>query len=142
MRYPGCSGSRLEMNDRANALAFVHQLERLVDVLQAHGMGNEGIQWNLALLGLFHVARQLGPTLHAAESTAAPDPTGDQLEWPGADFLAGTGHTDDGRLTPALVAALQCRPHQLDVAHAFEGVVHPTVGHLHDHLLDRLVMIL
>src|SRR5690606_36767790 len=116
MRHPGCSGSRLEMHDRTNAHAFVQQIERLVDVFQAHGTGNEGIQRNLALLRLFHVARQLGPTLLAAEGTAASDPTGDQLEWSSADFLAGTGHADDVRLAPALVAALQCRPLQLDVA--------------------------
>ena len=32
------------MDHAANALAFVHQVEGLVDVFQAHGVGDDGIQ--------------------------------------------------------------------------------------------------
>src|SRR5690606_14912775 len=100
----------------------MHQIEGLVDVFQSHGMGDEGIQRDLALLRLFHVTGQLGTALDAPEGTAAPYPAGHQLERTGADLLTRTGHTDDGRLAPALVAALQGSAHQLDVAHALEGV--------------------
>ncbi|MNC82468.1 hypothetical protein D3C75_1359950 [compost metagenome] len=50
-------GKCLEVDDRTNALTFVHQLESLVDLLQAHGMGDELVQRNLPLLELSNVAR-------------------------------------------------------------------------------------
>src|SRR5690606_15247924 len=85
---------------------------------------------------------QFGATLDAAEGAAAPDATGDQLERTGADLLPRAGDADDHRLAPALVRTLQRGAHQLHVAHAFEAVVHATIGHLDDDLLDRLVVIL
>src|SRR5699024_755321 len=98
-----------EMNDRTNALAFVHQIEGLVDVFQPHGMRDEGIQRDFTLLRLFHITGQLGAALDATEGTATPDPTGDQLERTGADLLPSSSHPDDGGFTPTLVAALQRR---------------------------------
>src|SRR5471030_114841 len=127
------------MDDGTDALAFMHQVKRLVDIFQAHGVGDEGIQRDLAGRGHFHVAWQLGTTAHAAERRTAPDATGDQLERTGRDFLAGTGHTDDDRLAPTLVAALKCRTHQLDVADALEGKVDAAIGHVDDDFLDRTV---
>src|SRR5699024_6440052 len=101
-----------------------------------------GIQRDLTALRLLHVARQLGTALDATEGAAAPDTSGDQLEWTGADFLARSGDTDDHRLTPALVCAFQRGAHQLYVADALEGVIHTAVGHLDDNFLDRLVVVL
>ena len=64
------------------------------------------------------------------------------MERPGADFLAGTGDTDDHRLAPALVAAFQRGAHQLHVADALEGVVDAAIGQFDDDVLDRLVVVL
>src|SRR5690606_5967427 len=61
---------------------------------------------------------------------------------PRADLLAGTGDADDHALAPAAVRTLQRRAHHLDVADALEAVVHAPAGHLDDHLLDRLVVVL
>ena len=78
------------MDDGADALAFVHQIERLVDLL-------EGMVWvmksssELTLHVALYVARQLAATAHAPEGAAAPHPAGDQLERTGADLLARTG---------------------------------------------------
>src|SRR5699024_118265 len=93
-----------EVNDGTNALAFVHQLESLIDLVQRQVVGNEGVQRDLAALRLFHIAGQFGTTLDAAERRTAPDPASDQLERTGADFRARRGHADDGGLPPALVA--------------------------------------
>src|SRR5690606_7727138 len=124
-----------------NALAFVHQVECLVDVFQTHGVGDEGIQLELALEVVLDVAGQLGAAFDATEGGTTPDPTGDQLERTGADFFAGTGHPDNHRLTPALVAALQGRAHHVHVADTFEGVVHSAVGQINDHLLNGAVIV-
>src|SRR5690606_18167922 len=134
----GCDGGS-EVDDRADALAFFHQFEGLVDVFQTHGVGDEGAERNVALLRLLHIAWQLAATLHATKGTAAPDPASDHLERTGDDFLPSAAHTNDARLAPAPVAAFQCRTHQLDVADTRAGVVHTTVGHVDDHLLARLV---
>ncbi|VXA88758.1 conserved hypothetical protein [Aeromonas veronii] len=129
------------VDDAADALAFVHQIERLVDLLEGHGVGDEVVQLELTLHVALHIARQLAATAHAAEGAAAPHPAGDQLERTGADLLARTGHADNDRLAPTLVAALQRRTHHLDVADALEGEVDAAIGQLDDHLLNRFVVI-
>src|SRR5471032_184915 len=127
------------MNDATNAFAFMHQVERLVDIFQAHGVGDEGIERNFAGFGHFHVAWQFGTAQHATKRQAAPDATGNQLERTGGDFLAGTGHADDHRLAPTFMAALKGCTHQLHVADALEGKVDAAIGHVDDDFLDRAV---
>src|SRR5690625_3522902 len=129
------------MHHRANRLALQHQVKRPVDLLQPHGVGNKGLQFDLALHGIFHHARQLAAALHATKSGTLPGPPGDQLERTGGNFLPGTGHADDHRLTPATESTLQRCPHHLDVADAFKGVIHSPASHLDDHFLDRLIVI-
>src|SRR5690606_1328833 len=92
-----CSSSSSEVDHRTDARALVHQVEGVVDLVQPHGMGDEGVERNLALLRLLDVMRQLGASAHAAEGRAAPHAAGDQLERAGGDFLAGAGHADDYR---------------------------------------------
>ena len=48
-----------KMYDRTNAFAFVHQVERAVDVLERHRVRNEFVHLDLAIHVLFHHARQL-----------------------------------------------------------------------------------
>ena len=46
--------------------------------------------------------------------------------------MAGTGNADDDALAPTLVAALQRLAHDLDIADAFERIVHATIGEIDD----------
>src|SRR5690606_24267245 len=74
-------------NDRADALPFVHEIEGLVDVLEAHLVRDEGIDLDLAAHVLLDHARQPGASLHAAERAAAPRASRDELDRPRADLL-------------------------------------------------------
>ena len=53
------------MNHRPNTLPLMHQLKRLVDVLKRHVVSDEHVQWNVSFLGLFDIAGQFRPALHA-----------------------------------------------------------------------------
>src|SRR5690606_13301982 len=130
-----------EVDDGADALAFVHQIERAVDVLERHRVRDELVDLDLAVEILIDHARQLAAPLHAAERAAPPDAAGDELERPRADLLPGGRDADDRRLAPALVAALERGAHQLHVADRLEGIVDAAVRHVDDHLLDRLVVV-
>lgn len=79
------------MHDRTDRLAFVHQIEGIVDPVQIHGVGDERRQFDVALHRVLHHARQLAATLDATEGRAHPLAAGDQLEGTGGDFLAGAG---------------------------------------------------
>src|SRR5690606_9551171 len=71
-----------------------------------------------------------------------PSAAGHELERSGGDLLARTGNTDDDGLTPAAVRALEGGAHHLHISDALEGVIDAPGGHLDDHLLDGLVMVL
>src|SRR5262245_37891688 len=98
---PGRSDSSSEVDDRADRLALVHQVEGFIDVLDAHGVRDEGRQLDLVAHRLLHHAGQLAATLHATESRALPGAAGDQLERTGGDLLPGARHADDDGLAPA-----------------------------------------
>src|SRR3546814_19825320 len=70
-------------------------------------------------------------------SRAGPLAAGDELERTRGNLLPRAGDADDHRLAPAAVRAFERGAHHLDVADAFERVVHAPAGHLHDHMLDR-----
>src|SRR5690606_20349500 len=137
---PPCTGSVAD--DGADRLAFLHQVEGLVDALQRQAVGDEGPQFDRPGHRVLDHARQLAAALDPAEGGAHPLAAGHQLERTGADLLARAGHADDHALAPAAVRALECGAHHLDVADALEAVVHAPAGHLHDHLLDRPVVVL
>src|SRR5688572_9706114 len=63
----------VEVDHGADRLALVHQVEGLVDALQRQGVGDEGIELDLAAHRLLHHARQLRAALDPAEGAAAPD---------------------------------------------------------------------
>src|SRR5688572_4040714 len=142
LRYIAIRTSYSKADHGADRLAGVHQFERLVDAFQRQFVGDERIEVDLAAHRLLDQARQLRAALDAAEGRTAPHASGHQLEWPGADFLSRAGDTDDHRLAPALVAALQRRTHHIDVADAFEAEVDAAIGEFDDHVLDRFVVIL
>src|SRR5690606_23948360 len=54
----------------------------------------------------------------------------------------GSCHTNDYRLTPAAMRALECCTHHVHIADALKRMIHTPAGHLHDHLLDGLIEIL
>src|SRR5512134_2629349 len=96
-----------ERHDGADRLAVVHQLERLVDPLQRHDVGDQIVDVNLPLHVPVDDLRDVPPAARAAEGGAPPGAAGDQLERPGRDLLAGAGDADDDALAPALMAAFQ-----------------------------------
>lgn len=55
------------------------------------------------------------------------------------DFLSGGRDADDDALAPALMAGLERRPHDADVASAVKGVVAAAISHLNQLLLDALL---
>ncbi|KAH3663725.1 hypothetical protein OGAPHI_005127 [Ogataea philodendri] len=71
---------------------------------------------------VFHKRWHLGSTLDTTKGAASPDSTGDQLEWSGRDFLAGSSNTDDDGLSPSLVARFQSVSHHLDISGTVEGL--------------------
>src|SRR5271155_2626488 len=110
-------------HDAANAFAFVHQVERGVDLGKRHRVGDHRIDCDFPLHVPFDDLRNVGAATGATEGGAAPYPAGYELERPRGNFLARAGNADDDALAPAAMAALQCRAHQADIADAFERIV-------------------
>mmetsp|Transcript_25307 Transcript_25307/g.55675 ORF Transcript_25307/g.55675 Transcript_25307/m.55675 type:complete len:207 (-) Transcript_25307:603-1223(-) len=119
-------------------LALMHQSESIVDLVKIQIVSDVWRDVKIAPHALFHQARDICSALVSTESCTFPDTPRYKLKRSGRDFLASSGDTNDHRLTPTNVAALQSGTHDLDVASAVERVVHPTTGHLHDYLLNRL----
>src|SRR5580700_10247867 len=97
----------LELDHRTDHLALVHQVEGLVDLIQRQYLADHLVDLDVAGEIAIDVARQLRAPLDAAECRAAPHSSGDQHERTRRDFLAGTCDADDGRFTPAFVAAFE-----------------------------------
>src|SRR5713226_5490420 len=110
-------------NHASDRFARVHEVERLIDSLKRHGVGDEIVDIDL----LFHVPvndfRDVGAAPRAAERRALPHPAGNELKRSRLDLLTCAGDADDDRHAPATVAALQCLAHHVDVADAFDAVV-------------------
>ena len=70
-------------------------------------------------------------------------PTCNKLEGPGRYLLARARHTNDHRLPPALVCALQGLSHDIHIADAFKGVVDSPnalfCGHFYDDINNGLI---
>src|SRR5690606_15098896 len=106
-----------------DALACMHQLEALVDVLEPERVGHHRVDLDLAVHVPVDDARHIGAALGATKGGTHPAAAGDELEGTGGDFLAGTGHPDHHRLAPAAMAGLKRLAHDFGVAGAVEGVV-------------------
>src|SRR5947209_767231 len=78
----------LELDDAADRLAFVHQVEPLVDALQRQLVGDQVVDVDLALHVPVDDARHVGATARAAEGRALPGAAGDELERTGRDLRA------------------------------------------------------
>src|SRR5690606_2909120 len=131
-----------DVNHGTTGVAFVHQVERFVDVLKAHGVGDKGIEADIAAHGLLDHAGQLAAAFDATKRRAAPDAAGNQLERARADFLAGAGGADNDAFAPALVAALECGAPHVHIADALHTGVDAAVGHGDEDSLERVVVFL
>src|SRR5579872_7455202 len=88
-------------HDAADALALAHQVERLVDAGERHGVGDHRVDRDLAGHVPVDDLRHLRAAARAAERGAAPEAAGDELKRPCRDLLAGAGDADDNALAPA-----------------------------------------
>src|SRR5438034_3199205 len=131
-----------EADDGADDLALVQQVERPIDLLERQHLADHLVDLDLPAKVALDEPGQLRAALYAAERRAAPDAARDQLERARMYLFARAGDTDDRRLAPALVAALERGAHDVHVADAFEGVVDPAVGHVDDDLLNGHVVVL
>src|ERR1700736_5692360 len=86
----------LEHDDRTDRLAFVHQVESLVDLLQLEDVGYHRINLDLSVHVPVDDLRHVGTAARAAERRALPDPAGDQLERARRDLGAGGGGAGGG----------------------------------------------
>src|SRR3954465_7579464 len=127
----------LEGHNRADRLAGVHELERVVDLFQRHGVRDQIADVDLVVHVPVDDLRDVGAAARAAERGAPPDPSGDELERTRLDLLAGPGDADDRGDAPAPVAALERLAHELDVADALEAVVGAALGDL-DQVADQV----
>src|SRR5580704_7365875 len=132
----------LERHERADRLAFVHEIERVVDLLDRHHVRDEIVDVDFLVHVPVDDLRCVGTAAGAAERTPLPHAAGDELERTGLDLLSGAGDSDDHRHTPAAVATLERLAHEINVAHALEAVVRAAVRErnqvLHEVPLDFL----
>src|SRR6266481_8567591 len=126
----------LEHDDRTDRLAFMHQVESPVDLLELEDMGDHRIDLNLAIHVPVDDFWHVGAAASAAECAALPDPAGDELEWPSGDLLAGFRHPDHHRYAPAAMAGFQRLAHHIGVAGAVEGEIGAAIGQRHQMLDD------
>src|SRR5882672_1651142 len=129
--------SCLESYDGADRFTRVHQIERLVDVLERHDVGDQVVDVDLFLHVPVDDPGHVGAAARAAEGRAFPHSARHQLERPRLDLLAGAGDPDDHRHAPAAVTALQRLAHDVDVADALEAVIGAAAGEL-DQVRDEI----
>src|SRR5882672_1535458 len=127
-----------EFDDGANRFAGVHEIERLVDVLERQHVRDQIVDVDLPVHVPVDDPRHIGAAARATESRALPDAPGHQLKRPRLDFLSGVGDADDHRDTPAPMAAFERLAHHIDVADAFETVVRTAVRKVHQ-MRDEVV---
>src|SRR6516165_3150596 len=119
----------------------MHQVERVVDLLERHHMGDKVVDGDLPLHVPIDDLRHVGASPGAAESRSFPDAAGDELERPRRDFLTGARDADDDAYPPALVAAFERLTHRLHVADALETVIRASTREL-DEMGDKIALYL
>ncbi len=121
-------------------------------------MGDELVDLELAVEVIADEATHLGTALDATKGASLPHTAGNELECcrasvnlsnygrqvrltSGGNFLASGGDTNDDALAPALVAGLERRAHDADIACAVKGVVATTIRHLNQLVDNGLVLL-
>src|ERR1700693_4310759 len=122
--------ARLIKGDAADRLTRVHEFEGVVDFFQRHRVGDQVVNVDLAVHVPVHDLGNSGAPAYASESRTLPNSSRDQLEWPSANLLAGSGNADDHRDAPAAMAAFERLTHEVDAADAFEAVIRAATGQI------------
>lgn len=125
----------------ADTLSRMHEVKALVNLLKRQSVGYKLVYLQFLIHVVLH---QFGNTLHtlpASKGCAPPHSACDQLERSGGDLLPSSRNPDDDTFSPAFVACLQSCSHDLNISDALKGVVHASVCHLNQHLLDGLVVL-
>ena len=115
----------------------MHQVERVIDLVQLHDVGDHRVDLDLAVHVPVDDLGHVGAPFRATEGRAAPVAPGDQLEGPCADFLAGLGHADNDRGAPAAMTAFQRLAHHIRIAGTIEGIVRAAIGQF-DEMGDHI----
>ena len=106
----------------------MHQVETLVDVIEAHSVGDHRVDLDLAVHvpidDLWNVRTPRAPPNAVPRQTTARD----QLEWTGANFGTRGRHADDDAFAPTFVRRLKRCAHHVDVAGGVERVVCAAFG--------------
>src|ERR1700743_872640 len=84
-------------HDAPNRLAFVHQIETLIDLFKFQFVRDHWINLNFSRHVPIDDFRHVGASTRAAEGRTFPDTSRDKLERPGRYFLARAGNADDNR---------------------------------------------
>mmetsp|Transcript_28914 Transcript_28914/g.51691 ORF Transcript_28914/g.51691 Transcript_28914/m.51691 type:complete len:263 (+) Transcript_28914:360-1148(+) len=134
--------SVVKRENGTQGLPLVHQLKGIIDLVKGHAMGDVVVQLGPAPHVLLDQLRHLDAALVAAKRGALPHTASHQLEGTGRYLFPRGSHTNDHRLAPATVGALQRGAHDLHVPRAIKAKVHAPLRHLHDHALDGLVVVL
>ena len=120
-------------------------------------MSDELVDLELAVEVVADEAAHLGAALDATKGASLPHTAGNELECcrasvnlsscdgrvprtSGGNLLASGGNTNDDALAPALVAGLERRAHDADIARAVKGVVAATIRHLNQLVDNGLVL--
>src|ERR1700753_2879415 len=101
---------------RTNTLAGMHQVEALVDLVEAENMGDHRVDLDLPVHVPVDDLGHVGAAARAAEGRTAPHAAGDELKRPRRNLLTGTGDADDDAFAPAAMAAFERGAHQVDAA--------------------------
>ena len=125
------------MDHGPDRFARLQKIESGVDLIMVHVVRDIGIDAEVHAHPFVNHAGQLAPTQNTAKGRPAPAAPRDKLKRSGRDFLTRAGHADHRAFAPALMAGLERRAHQLDIAHGLKRLVEPAVRHLDEHLMDR-----
>jgi len=119
-------------------------------------VGDELVDLEPALEVVADETGELRTALDTAKGAPLPNAAGNKLECcpllastphpergkhtPSGNFLPSSGNSNDDALAPALVAGLESRTHDLDVAGAVKGVVASAIRHLGELVDNRLAL--
>src|SRR5256714_2438228 len=127
-----------EHQHRANAVLRLHQLEGAVDVVEAHAVGDEGLDVDLPAQVALHELWDLVAPLQSAEGGAAHAPAGDQQARDDVEGLSLARHAGDRAHAPAHAGGFDGFAHHGHETRRLEGVVGAEAAGLLHQALDGL----
>jgi hypothetical protein len=126
-------GAPMRVDDRADPVLLVHEVEALVDLVERDAVGEERVDVDVPVEVALHELRHLVAALHPAEARARHPAARDQVARDDVQRLALARDAGDGAQAPAHARRLDGLAHDLHVAGRLEGVVRAeAAGHLED----------